>query len=158
MGHPATEERRNATIRALRELTSEYGGQNPLAREAERRGIELSQKTISQVLTTEKVGADIADRVAAMYGLTIDALVMKFEGSGGESMVLRDVPGWASAKAAALDQHGHKFPDWVWQALDRVVVPVPLKRASVDMIAGLAGWLLIHGEVSHVKRSRRRRG
>jgi hypothetical protein len=126
------------------------GGQSAGARAADARGTPISQQNLGWASKGQKIGEKMAWAVAALYDTTPDGLVGEFVG-GIEETALKNVPGWARAKAAARDELGTKVDPWVWSAIDDVTVPTRLRPATVEMVRQIAQFLDHWGGVSGVR-------
>jgi hypothetical protein len=147
---PDNDERKQAVIEAARKWIDRFGGQSAGARAADEQGTPILQQELGWAAKGQKIGLKLADKVAALYGTTPDGLAHALRSE--EEMTLRDVPGWARAKAEAIEENRH-IEDWVWEAIDHVVVPVALKDAKPAMAEQMAIFLQRWGGVSTVRKA-----
>jgi hypothetical protein len=154
MGRTTREDRRKATEKAAKKYLDKFdGNQSAAARAAQGRGIRLLQPMLGKIKDGEKIGEKMTDFMAAIYDTTPDGLVrIMLGGKGG--LALRDVQGWAAAKAAAMEELGSKVDEWTWGAADDVVVPTSLRRADTGMVIEIVRFLDRYGQTSGVRKKR----
>lgn len=157
MGRTSRADRHTATKLAAAQWIVEHGGprssQNHAAKEAQALGVPLSQPQLGQILIGKKIGEKMTDLMAALYETTPDGLVRMFLGGPG-GLRLGDVQGWRTAKAEAMEDPGVQVADWVWNAVDDVVVPQALKRAEKQMVIQIANFVHYWGQTSGVRKVR----
>ncbi len=139
-----------AVKRAAQAWVDEYGGQSAGERAASERGTPITQQNLSWASRGEKIGEKMAHAVAELYDTTPEGVVVLFLG-GVDFTELRNVPGWAKAKAEAMSERGNKVDAWVWALIDEVRVPARLKLASARMVLDIAQFLDNYGQSSGVR-------
>lgn len=155
MAKPITlEQKRKAVQLAATEWLNRHRvkgkiNQSAAARAAKAQGTPIEQTALSWASRGEKIGETMAERVAALFETTPEGLVAEFI-DGVEGVALRNVPGWARAKAEAMEEAG-KVEAWVWNAIDSVEVPSRLRSAEKEMVIQMATFLDRWGQVSGLR-------
>jgi hypothetical protein len=156
MGRALRGVREKAVQRAAQEFLAKYANNQTLAAKAGRElGVPIKQQHFSDAKEGRKIGPHLGDVIAALYDTTIDGLVALFV-RGARSVALRDVPGWARAKAKAMEAMGDRVEDWVWAAIDDVTVPASLKPADEQMVREIANFLSYWGRISQIRKRTRK--
>ena len=153
----ARSDRIEAAKRAATRWIAQNGGQAPAARAALDAGVEISQQQLGAAAKGLKIGEATIDRLAALYGTTPDGLVAEFVSDVG-SFAFRDTPGFAAARAEAIEERGNKIDAWVWHAIGNVVLPARPRSATRDMVIQLAMFLDQHCAQSGVRAAVRLEG
>lgn len=155
MARRSRKDRHEATRLAAIQWIKENGGtQSSAARAAQEiRGIKIAQPILGGISKGLKIGEKATDTMAQLYETTPDGLVAMFLG-GKTGLPLRDVQGWARAKAEAMEDPGVKVEDWVWRAIDDIIVPSALRRAEKQMVIQIAAFVDYWGQTSGVRRAR----
>lgn len=143
-------DRREAVRRASIAWRDRYPSQVQAAKAAREKGVKLSQPMLGQYIKGNKIGEAAVDMLSELFEVSHDGLVRLFLG-GESAMALRDVPGWRKAKEEARDELSSRIDDWVWRAVDDVVVPVSLKRADKQMVKEIAQFLNYWGQTSSIR-------
>lgn len=154
MARRSRKDRHEATkLAALKWIKDNGGTQSSGARAAEAAGVKIAQPILGAISKGLKIGEKATDDMARLYETTPDGLVAIFLG-GKTALPLRDIQGWAKAKAEAMEDPGVKVEGWVWRAIDDVVVPSSLRRAEKQMVIQIAAFVDYWGQVSGIRKAR----